>query len=97
MAIDPLGSAGIPEAGARRTSDTAQIRGEVNPAAAQRPDATDTAELSIEARRLASGADIPRATLTADHLLQISQRLADGSYNTDAAIDSIAKGIREEL
>lgn len=93
MAIDPLGSSGIPEAGAKRAGgvpqseqDTAATRSAAKTAAA------DSVEVSAEARELAAP-DIPAGSLDADRLREITGRLADGTYNGREAIDAIARGI----
>jgi hypothetical protein len=97
MAIDPLGSSGIPESNARRAANAPPIRPELTLPTGQRSDAVDTAEVSDEARRLAIGADIPHFTLAAQRLREISQRLADGTYNSDAVVDAIATGIKGDV
>ncbi|HET9065672.1 MAG TPA: flagellar biosynthesis anti-sigma factor FlgM [Gemmatimonadales bacterium] len=95
MAIDPLGSGGIPEAGARRVS-TGGPDTDAAPRSQPRPTAADSVEVSSEARRLATP-DIPVETLPADYLREVTQRVADGSYNSDAAIKAIAEGVTRDI
>lgn len=95
MAIDPLGSGGIPEAGARRVS-TGGPDTDSAPKTQARPTAADSVEVSSEARRLATP-DIPVETLPADYLREVSQNVADGSYSSDAAISAIAAAVAKEI
>lgn len=95
MAIDPLGSGGVPEAGARRVA-TGGPDIDAAPKSQTRPTAADTVAVSSEARRLATP-DIPADTLAAEHLREVTERLADGSYDSDAAIRAIADGIVGEI
>ena len=93
MAIDPLGTSGIPEAGAKRAGGVPlpEQDAAAGKAAGKAP-ATDSVEVSAAARELAAP-DIPTGTLSADRLREVTQRLADGSYDSRAAIDAIARGI----
>lgn len=95
MAIDPLGSGGIPEAGARRVQ-TGNTDPDTPLKAKPRQAAADSVDVSSEARRLATP-DIPENTLPADYLHILSERIADGTYNSDAAIRAIADGVSGEV
>jgi len=95
MAIDPLGSGGIPEAGTRRVT-TGGADTDAAPKSQPRPTAADSVEVSSEARRL-STPDIPVETLPADYLREVSGRVADGSYNSDAVVKAIAEAVAKEI
>ncbi|HRP08304.1 MAG TPA: flagellar biosynthesis anti-sigma factor FlgM [Gemmatimonadales bacterium] len=94
MAVNPLGSGGVNEPGQKRVGGVAPAGS--NPAPAGRDVDADSVELSAEALRLAAP-DIPEGTLDAERLRIISQRIADGSYNADTAMDAIARKVAGEL
>lgn len=91
MAIDPVGSSGIPETSTRRVEPTAS---EGPGHAAARPAGGDSVDVSAAARELATP-DIPLGSIAAEQLRAISERIASGHYNSDAVIDAIATGLGE--
>lgn len=102
MAIDPLGTGGPTDPTLRRAAerlDRSQAVPTQRAAIAPPADAPagDTVVLSAEAIRLASGADIPTGTLSAERLAEITTRIADGSYDREAVRAEIAKKIGDAL
>jgi hypothetical protein len=94
MAIDPVGSSGIPEAGARRVEPPAA--GDTGARPAARTSGTDSVQVSTAAREMAQP-DIPLGALSGEELRVITTRLASGSYNQDAVIKAIASQIDGDL
>ena len=94
MEVNPLGSGGVNEPGHKRVGGV--VPGGSHPGATGRAVDADSVELSAEALRLAAP-DIPEGTLDAERLRIISERIADGSYNSDAAVDAIARRVAGEL
>lgn len=95
MAIDPLGSGNISESGQKRVAGVTPS--DVKSATAtNRVASTDSIEVSEEARRLAEP-DIPRGTISPETLRQVSARIADGSYNVDSVLDTIAQELRDQI
>lgn len=100
MAIDPLQSPGRSDPGVRRPDQPARPApsGSGRPGSDTDPDAAaDSVELSAEALRLAAGGDIPSGTVTPERLADITRRLGDGSLDSDAAHDAIARGLSKEV
>lgn len=95
MAIDPLGSGSISEPGKKPVTGVTPPKTDA-PASAARAAATDSVEVSEAARQLASP-DIPSGTISGEALRDISARIADGSYNSDAVIDAIARNLPDNL
>ncbi|MDZ4257286.1 MAG: hypothetical protein U0974_04530 [Gemmatimonadales bacterium] len=98
MAIDPLGSGAPADPTLRRATDRLErgqsVANQRAPIAAPADaPAGDSVVLSAEAIRRASGADIPSGTLSAERLAEITQRIADGSYDSEAAREAIAKKV----
>lgn len=101
MAIDPVPSSSIPDPGLKRADlpPRAEALGAARPSVGE-PDVeagTDSVELSAEALRLAAGADIPSGSLSAERLAAITRRLGDGSYDSPAAQDAVARALMNEL
>jgi hypothetical protein len=102
MAIDPLSTPGVPDPGLRRSdpsvrSDAPAPVRNAAPAENAPESGADSVELSAEAMRLAAGADIPSGTLSPERLAAITQRLADGGFDTPEAHDAIARALTDEL
>jgi anti-sigma28 factor (negative regulator of flagellin synthesis) len=95
MAIDPLGSGNISESGQKRVSAVNPVDGKSAVNAVRAP-SVDSVEVSEEARRLAEP-EIPTGTIPAETLREISSRIADGSYNVDSVIDTIADKLRDQV
>jgi len=95
MAIDPLGSGNISESGQKRVSavNPADGKSAIN---ATRAASVDSIEVSEEARRLAEP-EIPSGTIAPETLREISSRIANGSYNVDSVIDTIADKLRDQI
>ncbi len=95
MAIDPLGSGSISESGQKSVGSVSPADSKVA-TTALRPAATDSVEVSEEARRLAEP-DIPVGSVSPEMLRQVSSRISDGSYNVDSVIDTIAEQLRDQI
>jgi anti-sigma28 factor (negative regulator of flagellin synthesis) len=75
--------------GVARVSDESQLRQTEAQAAGQR----DVLDLSPAARALVARSD-EDGSLSAERLLQIRQRILDGTYDSPAVLDSVASALR---
>ena len=73
-----------------RVSDETPLRQPESPALGQR----DVLDLSPAARALVARSD-EDGSLSADRLLQIRQRILDGTYDSPVVLDAVAAGLRK--
>ena len=75
--------------GAARVSDESQLRQPDAPVSGQR----DVLDLSPAARALVARTD-DEGSLSAERLLQIRQRILDGTYDSPVVLDAVATALR---
>ena len=99
MTVQPTGpnrpriegtAAARPAQGPARVSDETPLRQPESPALGQR----DVLDLSPAARALVARSD-EDGSLSADRLLQIRQRILDGTYDSPVVLDAVAAGLRK--
>ncbi|HEY4321465.1 MAG TPA: hypothetical protein VGM77_09840 [Gemmatimonadales bacterium] len=100
MAIDPLNGAGT--GAVNNQPSTVAARSEAAPAAHhghgghhKKAAASDQLDLSETATSLPVGDTVPTGTLTADQLQTVTQKLANGDYNTPASVNRLADALIE--
>lgn len=75
--------------GVARVSDETQLRQSEAPATGQR----DVLDLSPAARALVARSD-ENGSLSAERMLQIRQRILDGTYDSPVVLDAVASALR---
>ncbi len=75
--------------GVARVSDETQLRQSEAPATGQR----DVLDLSPAARALVARSD-EDGSLSAERLMQIRQRILDGTYDSPVVLDAVASALR---